>query len=348
MLNPSALRFRRGGFTLIELLVVIAVIALLIGIMLPALGKSRKSARLIKCENNLHQSAAAMMAYSADNKGLLCTYSWKAGTSISRYPDLNSNYGDLDPNAHQATDIVRRITGHGADGFYPAFTSRIVARNLWVLPLCDGAYLGSTLPAAIKCCPEDRTTSIWQSNLNNIDASLASTGDPDPQAEQGFKRILPFWASYEMCVYVYSPDGGRNMVSQASGSPGLHHLYSGPYQFGMRSQDTVLFPSQKVWQYDLIDRHTNRRPIWYAYKTAAQPLVFFDGSVSIRKTADCNLGWDPNSPSSTSSTSYQYYPVGSDPPTISGAPSETVQGYFRWTRSGLKGVDFGGGEQKRY
>ena len=42
------------------------------------------------------------------------------------------------------------------------------------------------------------------------------------------------------------------------------------------------------------------------------------------------------------------WPVGSDPPTLSGSPLgyDMVTGYFRWTRGGLKGIDFGGGEVK--
>lgn len=58
----------RIGFTLIELLVVIAVIALLIGILLPSLGKARLTARTVKCSAQQKQLSQAILSYSISYK----------------------------------------------------------------------------------------------------------------------------------------------------------------------------------------------------------------------------------------------------------------------------------------
>ena len=61
----------RRGFTLIELLVVISIIALLIAILLPALGKAREMARNAICASNVHQITLGLTAYSIDYKNHL-------------------------------------------------------------------------------------------------------------------------------------------------------------------------------------------------------------------------------------------------------------------------------------
>ncbi len=57
------------GFTLVELLVVVAIIALLVSILLPAMGSAREMAKLVVCASNQHQLIIGVQTYAADNKG---------------------------------------------------------------------------------------------------------------------------------------------------------------------------------------------------------------------------------------------------------------------------------------
>ncbi|MGN0871159.1 MAG: type II secretion system protein [Victivallales bacterium] len=96
--NTDAL-FAENTFTLIELLTVISIIAILAGMLLPALNRAKESARALSCRGNFSGIAKALMMYSGDNQDWIMPASSNitGSSSPGRLQWWNSGNGLLTP-----------------------------------------------------------------------------------------------------------------------------------------------------------------------------------------------------------------------------------------------------------
>ncbi len=322
----------RRAFTLIELLVVIAIIALLIAILLPALGSARRSARTSLCQNNLKQMMLAHAGYVNDFRGYIAAFN------------------DLDYNKQAKAIIMehswRKEVPFAAIGDWTTY-DYYPMQNFSHLVLMD--YLGTRLPVPAVVCPEDRARLSWQAAGGKYTADYKTAMKTNPYAPLLDQNInvrdwLPYSASYELVPGAVAPrrSTGGTWYYQAIYHDNYH--IKGPA--GTRKFHEVVFPASKVALYDSQDRHVAKKEIYFAFPEAVQPLAFFDGSVSTRKTNDANRGEDPKGPMQDTPCTFTYKPdLGFESPVPATHPGGAVKaGYYRWTVGDIGGIDYGGQE----
>lgn len=147
------MRAKRSAFTLVELIVVISIIAMLMGILMPALAGARKSAYKTACKQNLHGCAVAFRMYLDDNRSVMPLIKNMPSLHLSdvneplpkvmakyisgkealkcpadRYPEKNSSYFREEGSSYEYNT---RLTGQRMESSRMA--QRLGINEVWIL-----------------------------------------------------------------------------------------------------------------------------------------------------------------------------------------------------------------------
>jgi prepilin-type N-terminal cleavage/methylation domain-containing protein len=344
-LTVRGLGFGRLGsnraFTLIELLVVIAIIALLVGILLPALGEARKSARAVIDQVNLKQFGTVLGTYSADFQDRIFSFTWRAPKGkenyTTTYSDLASAGEDVAAAANQAVDIIRRRTGNDSTSF-PKIGGWIP--HILYTHLVAQDYLASRLPEKMVVSPNDKARQLWQRDIINGVRPTEWLGQTPPAFRPSGIASMhrwPFSASYQISVQSFDRSPVADRVR-----PESWNTYSGGSILGERRYADVGFPASKVLMWPTAERGTRRFASWYGYDDVRIPFLTFDSSVNVKYVQDANPGADPRAPLDKVTWDIDYNFAGNEwmPAKRSDGASDIVRGRFAVTRSGLRGIDF--------
>jgi len=174
----------RQGFTLIELLVVISIIAILAGMLLPAIGMIRESARRANCSSNQRQIVMGMIAYATDND--------------QRFPTLQADTG------------VCHGSKAGSDSFDSA--NKLISTTVASFELL-ASVTGGDLSAKVFADPANPTVRPANEAATNFSVKTADNGTANKWLSPGGTAITLGLTNKTATAYAYDWAVPNNLKS---------------------------------------------------------------------------------------------------------------------------------------
>ena len=273
----------KKAFTLIELLVVVAIIAVLISLLLPALGQAREMAKKAACGSNMNQIARSIYFYAQDNHSWLPAY--ERYTTNVWYQRTGAAFGNYTYNLGGIAKLVKKPSVSTTNTTIALYLKLSYAQGVGYLENCDVLFCpGDTTYAPLRVrnpidthgwAPYEYTSSMTSATDFNA-SGYWYMNVPDDERVMGYQTFEE--DKYYEELKRYKVDGEDS--SQKTILTDLGHCP----QFGVTVEAYKMSHQQSGWNTLYTDGHVRFHQLGdvygvvgaYGYSSAHALFVYFD------------------------------------------------------------------------